>query len=811
MKKALLFVSVLMLILDSYTVYSQSSGNPGSRRSVRANLTGKVSDAKTGEPLPSASIYFPDLRTGSTTNAEGVYNLKNIPAGTYLMEVSYLGYASVLETINLQGDVTKEFALNPSFVEENAVTVTGVSAATSVRRTPIPVSIIRKEDFLRGASTNLVDALSKAPGVAQVSTGPAISKPFIRGLGYNRVVVVNDGIRQEGQQWGDEHGIEVDEYNVSKAEILKGPASLMYGSDALAGVVNFISMVPVAEGTTRGNFFTNYQTNNRQRGLHADIAGNSKGFIWGAYGSYKAAADYRNKYDGYVFNSKFNEKNFGGYIGANKHWGFTHLYLTSFDQHVGLVEGDRDSATGKFLKLVEENGAEETQIASGNDFTSTDPFVPNQRVKHFKLVSENSFNLGADRVTATIGFQRNQRQEFGNVLDPGEKELYFDLRTINYNFQYHFGERNNWRTTVGVNGMQQSSRNKGEETLIPEYDLFDVGLFLFEQKRFNQLTISGGIRYDNRSLNSKAFNDGGVDKFNAFTKNFSNVSGSAGLSYEASKHVTLKFNLARGFRAPSIPELASNGAHEGTNRYEYGEQDLKSERSFQVDGGLDINSEHVSLSASIFYNNVRNFIYYRKLVARNGQDSILNDGSDQLMAFRFDQHNAALYGAELNLDIHPHPLDWLHIENSFSYVRGKLSQTQDGSDNLPFIPAPRLLNEIKVDLLKKGNLFKNLYIVAELDNTFSQNHAFTGYNTETTTPGYSLFNAGLGTQVVRKGKPLFNVYITANNITDVAYQNHLSRLKYVAVNNVTGRQGVFNMGRNVSFKLNVPLNFSRAN
>jgi iron complex outermembrane receptor protein len=130
-------------------------------------------------------------------------------------------------------------------------------------------------------STNLIDALSKTPGVSQISTGPAVSKPSIRGLGYNRVVVVNDGIRQEGQQWGDEHGIEIDEYNVTKAEILKGPASLMYGSDALAGVMNIISILPVGEGTVKGNVFGIYQSNNRQRGLHADIGGNKKRFRLG--------------------------------------------------------------------------------------------------------------------------------------------------------------------------------------------------------------------------------------------------------------------------------------------------------------------------------------------------------------------------------------------------------------------------------------------------------------------------------------------------------------------------------------------------
>ncbi|HJU46015.1 MAG TPA: TonB-dependent receptor, partial [Chitinophagaceae bacterium] len=641
----------------------------------------------------------------------------------------------------------------------------------------------------------------------QIATGPAISKPSIRGLGYNRVVVVNDGIRQEGQQWGDEHGIEIDEYNVSKAEILKGPASLMYGSDALAGVVNIISILPAPDGMIRGNVFGTYQTNNRLRGTHLDIGGNHNGFIWGVYGSYKAAADYKNKYDGYVFNSKFNERDLGGYIGLNKQWGFSHLYVSNFDQRLGLVEGDRDDATGQFLKLVDNGGAEEETIASGKDFTTTDPFVPSQRIQHFKIAADNSFNVGNDRLTLLVGYQRNQRQEFGNVLEPAEKELFFDLNTVNYNVQYHFAENNDWKTTIGVNGMQQSNKNKGEEALIPEYSLFDIGGFVYTQKRIDQLTLSGGLRFDNRSIDSKELEDGGDIKFPGFTKNFSNVSGSVGLSYEAGKQVTLKFNVARGFRAPSIPELASNGAHEGTNRYEYGSQDLKSETSFQVDGGIELNTEHVSLAANVFYNAINNFIYYRKLEAAGGGDSVLLDGSDELYAFRYDQHNAHLYGGEMNLDIHPHPLDWLHIENTFSYVRGTLSEKQDGSKNLPFIPAARLINDIKGEFANNGKTFRHIYIKAELDNMFAQNDPFTGYNTETRTSGYSLFNAGIGSDIVCKGKTLFSLHFAALNIGDVAYQNHLSRLKYTAENMVTGRTGVYNMGRNFSVKLNVPLSF----
>ncbi|HKP32864.1 MAG TPA: TonB-dependent receptor plug domain-containing protein, partial [Chitinophagaceae bacterium] len=314
-----------------------------SRNLNRITVTGKILDLKTHQPLAAASIYFPDVKTGAVTNANGEYRINNIPQGRYLVEVTYLGYAPVIEQLQLTGNLQKDFLLNPSFKENEAVIVTGVSSATSARRTPIPVNIVSKTDLFRTSGTNLIDAMTKTPGVSQVSTGPAISKPFIRGLGYNRVVVVNDGVRQEGQQWGDEHGIEVDEFNVSKIEILKGPASIMYGSDALAGVVNFISFIPSPEGSVKGNLFATYQTNNRQRGFHGDISGYNRGFVWGANGSLKAAVDYRNKNDGYVFNSKFNEKNYGGYLGFNKHWGFTHFYLTKFNQEVGLIEGDRNA------------------------------------------------------------------------------------------------------------------------------------------------------------------------------------------------------------------------------------------------------------------------------------------------------------------------------------------------------------------------------------------------------------------------------------------------------------------------------------
>lgn len=791
---------IIISIFFSINLYSQS----------KISFTGKITDANTNEPLARASVYFPDLRRGTLTNDAGIYTIQNISSGSYLVEISYAGYASIIETITLSGNVQKDFALSPSVIENSGVTVTGVSSATSVRKTPVPVNVIKKEDLFRNVSTNLIDNLSKTPGVSQVTTGPGISKPFIRGLGYNRVVVINDGIRQEGQQWGDEHGIEIDELNVSRAEIFKGPASLMYGSDALAGVVNIISIVPPPEGSIKGNILGAYQSNNRQRNFHLDIGGNNNGFVWGLYGSYKASADYKNKYDGYVFNSKFNEKDFGAYLGLNKRWGFSHLYFSRFDQHLGIVEGDRDDATGKFIKLVDAGGVESEEIATNADFKSTDPYVPGQRIRHTKIVTDNSFNIGKDRLTAIVGYQLNQRQEFGDVLDPSASESYFYLPSVNYNIQYHLAEKNNWRTTIGVNGMQQSSKNKGEEALIPDYSLFDIGGFIYTQKRIDKLTLSGGLRMDSRSVDSKERKDGTDIQFEAFKKSFSDLSGSVGLTYEANDKVTWKFNIARGYRAPNMIELAANGVHEGTSYFNHGNLNLKPETSLQVDAGLLATTQHVSFEANIFYNHVQNFIFQQKIESVNGGDSIVNIDGDDFTVFKYVANQANLYGVEFNLDIHPHPIDWLHIENTFSYVRGKFTEAVDGSSNIPFIPAAHLINEIKTDLAQKGKVIRNVYLKLELDNTFKQNNPFTGFNTETSTGSYSLLNAAVGGDIMnRKGKAIFNLNFGANNITDVAYQNHLSRLKYAPENMVTGRMGVFNMGRNFSFKLNIPLDFMK--
>ncbi len=807
MKKTLLLLisSVIIAGISDAKNYSPETTFNKTINTLKGSFTGKITDIKTGKAIAGASVYITDIKTGTASDNNGNFIIINVPEGKHLIEISHIGYTTLVENLLISGDTKKDFSLTESVVENNAVIVTGVSGATQLKKVPFAVSVIRKQDFFQNTSSNIIESLTKIGGVSTLSTGPAISKPVIRGLGYNRVLTINDGVRQEGQQWGDEHGIEVDEASVNKIELLKGPASIIYGSDAMAGVVNIISNVPVQNNTIKANISSNFQSNNKLRTINANIGGNKNGFNWNIYSSNKAAADYKNKYDGSVYNSKFNEKNTGGYAGYNGNWGYSHLLVSHFNLKAGLIEGERD-ANGYFIKPIAGGG---TARATNADFKSTTPQIPYQHIMHFKIASDNSIKIKNNRLAFNIGFQQNQREEFGNVDDLNERALFFDLKTITYSAQFLFAEKKGWKTSIGINGMQQNNNNKGVEQLIPDYKLFDLGTYVYAQKVINKTTISGGVRYDNRNLETKNLLDGGSIKAAAFKKSFSNLSGSIGLASQLTDKLNLKFNAARGFRAPSIPELASNGAHEGTIRYEYGDVNLKSETSLQFDGGLEYNAEHISFGVTAFVNSFTNFIFYNKITAAAGGDSLVNVNGDLLTAFKFSQRKASLAGFEATVDIHPHPLDWLHIQNTFSLVSGKLKEAIEGSKNLPFIPAPKLVTEFRGDFKSFNTVVKNFYAKIELDNTFTQHNIFTAYNTETKTSGYTLLNVGIGADFFNKNKKqLFSLNFSAINITDVAYQNHLSRLKYAAENLATGRNGVFNMGRNFSVKLNIPLSFT---
>jgi iron complex outermembrane receptor protein len=782
------------------------------------SLSGTVKDAS-GSPMYGAVVTIPDLKAGAVADSEGRYIINNLPRGRFLVQVHMLSYSTVTSTVLVEGQTTLNFTLNESVLERDEVVVTGSSLATEQRKSPTPIQSIRLKELQENASSNVIDAITRLPGVTQVSTGPAISKPIIRGLGSNRILTISDGIRQEGQQWGDEHGIEIDDYNVSRIEVLKGPASLAYGSDALAGVINIISDEPAEQKKLSGNLSLNYQSNNGLLAGHAAVGGRRSGLSWNVYGTAKAAHDYRNQYDGYVHNSRFSNTNYGASIGLHRKWGYSRLSITSFNQQVGIAEGDRDSATGRFLSLANNNGVEEEVPTTDEDGRSYAKRVPRQQIGHQKLAWSNSFYLGnSGRIGLTLGYQQNTRREFEDVLQPDEPGLQFLLKTYSYDLKYYFPFFSGWQITAGINGMHQRNNNKGIEFLIPDYTLTDAGVYAIARRDLGKWSLSGGLRYDHRTISSSPLyldstgqrteeqEGGGTIKFASFRRSFSNPTGSIGVAYSLTGRTTLKLNFASGYRAPNIAELSANGVHEGTIRYEYGNNALKAENSLQADLGVEYNADHIHFNAALFYNYISNFIFIRKLTAVDGTDSIPSVGNEEgYPAFVYNQSDAHLYGGELYLDVHPHPLDWLHLENTFSYVRGKSIGGTDSTANLPYIPSARWLIELRVQKRSFNSWLKNGFAKLGLDVNFSQSEIFSAYNTETSTQGYTLLSAGLGFDIhSRKQKTICSIILAGQNLLNTPYQNHLSRLRYAPFNYANGRQGIYNTGRNVSLLLKFP-------
>jgi iron complex outermembrane receptor protein len=361
--------------------------------------------------------------------------------------------------------------------------------------------------------------------------------------------------------------------------------------------------------------------------------------------------------------------------------------------------------------------------------------------------------------------------------------------------------------------MYQNSLNKGVEYLVPEYRLFDAGAFAIAKKSWGKLNVSGGLRYDRRFETADALylnaneekttsaDPTSTERFAAFTSNFGGISGSIGATYQLSENWNTKLNFSRGFRAPNISELGSNGVHEGTIRYEIGDPNLKAESSFQIDYELGYNTEHVNAKVNLFANNISNYIFSRKLSSVLGGDSI----ADGVSAYKFDSGNAQLIGGEASIDIHPHPWDWLHFENSFSYVNAQLRNQPDSTRYLPFTPGAKLKSNLRADFDHVCSYLKNGFASIGLEHYFAQNKIYSAYGTETITPAFTLLNASIGGDIVIKKKTICSLYVIGTNLADVAYQSHLSRLKYAAVNNVTGNTGVYNMGRNISLKLIVPV------
>ncbi len=810
-------LSLLLLCFLSFRTLAQNS------------LSGMVSGKTTSSPIQGAMVRIPDLNISVVTDSEGHYAFSNVPKGNFVVEAKALGFAPKAQTIEIGPSSTYSFVLDISYTEEEEVVVTGNGKATPLRNTPQPVTEVSHDYLMQRSSTNIIDAISGLPGVSSITDGQSISKPVIRGLGYNRVVVINDGVRQEGQQWGDEFGIEVDANSVDRVEILRGPASLVYGSDALSGVINFLPEKALPEGEIKGDILNTYQTNNGLINNAGHIAGNLDGITFSARVDNTMAHAYQNSVDGYVFNTQFSNFNTDETIGIHRKWGFSQLHYSYFELRTGIAEGAKNEE-GQFLKSAVDEHNDPIELAATNqELRSYTPFVINQLVKHNKLVWDNSVAVGGGNIIGRFAMQSNSRQENNDITMANTPVFSYLLNTYSYDLRYVSPDMHGINFTAGVNGMYQNSQNRGVLLVIPEYHLFDIGAFAIVNKKIGHLDLSAGIRYDSRMFrghdnyidsngNQLSSSDAGaLHRFNAYSSNFNGVSASLGAALQVTENFYLKANVARGFRAPNVAESGSNGIHDGTVVYEIGQSTLKPEQSLELDFTPGFKSKDITAEASVFLNSISNFIYAKKLFSNTGGDSLNNStpGFENAAVFMYSQTDATITGGEVMVDLHPSGAKWFDWYTGYSIAVAKLNNVSESEQYLPFTPPARLKSEFTFTAKNISKALKNGYLRVGLLHSFEQANVYAAANSYQgvpaqvpTTPAYTLMNAGIGTDVVAHGRKICSIYMSVNNLTDVSYIDYMSRYKYHA-NEVNGveKVGIYNMGRNICLKVLVPLDF----
>ena len=757
---------------------------------VYVTLTGTVRDAVDGEPLIGVTLFIPELKTTTVTDINGHYQFERLPQKMVTIQVSYVGHQTIIKEADLALVTHLDFTMHESNAMINEVVVTGIAGSQLLKDSPTPVTIVSQHDLHTTTSTNIIDAIAHQPGLAQVTTGSGISKPVIRGLGYNRIVTVADGIRQEGQQWGDEHGIEVDAQSVHSIEILKGPASLTYGSDAMAGVVIFHGQPSLPMGQIRGSASTEYQSNNGLLAYSLNMGGNQHGNVWDLRYSEKMAHAYKNKYDHRVLGTQWGERALSAMAGINRQWGFSHLLLSYYHLTPTMTEGERDEATGSFLKPAIDNGEEVMLPASHHDLHTYSHGFPYQQIHHYKAVADQSVYIGNGTLKFIIGYQNNRRQEFEEVETPDDCGLDFMLHTLTCNANYAWQGSEQLKLTAGVGALWQQSINRGEEYLIPDYVLNDLGGYATAGYKTHGWTLSGGLRLDRRHVHAFALGN----RFGRISRSFDAVTGSVGAVRSLGEHSNVRLNVARGFRAPNLSELGSNGEHEGTFRYEVGNAHLDPEYSWQADLGWDYTSPIVSVQISLFANLIDNYIFARR-------DGTLSE--EGMPIYVFTQGDARLLGGEATIDFHP--IERLHFENSFSFVDARQSHQPADRRYLPRTPAPRWTSELSYDLVRDGKVLNNTFVRLGMECYLRQDHVYSADNTETATPSYTLLNFSAGTDILWHHHNVCTLTFTVDNLTDRAYQSHLSRLKYADINPKTGRRGIYNMGRNFCIKATFPI------
>lgn len=706
------------------------------------SIVGKVFDTQTSIPIPFANILLIDIQTGTLSNDKGIFEFKNNIPKQARLKVSAIGYETIIKIIDLSTTDTIYIGLAQMHVELAEVTV---STPTGILQKHT-ISNVQSKSFAElstVSATNLGEAISNIPGVYQQSTGAGISKPVIRGLSGIRVVTYLNGLRIENQQWGGDHGMGVSEIGIGNIEVIKGPSSLLYGADALGGVVYFSDENFAKYNREEAYFETQFETVTMRTKNFVAYKNSKNNIRYSIYGNFSSNADYQLPNGKFVKNSKFKETNLKGSLGYNKNnWILNVRYNLMFNQ-TGLPGHTHDS------------------VISPESFHTTIQkrklSIPLQQTFNNFLLVENTFFLKNSDLKISIGATNNNLQEYEEkVTIPG---IYISLTNYTYNAKWRKSLTENTDIIVGAQGMVQLNKNDAEATqqLIPDANLIDNGLYSLIHTRFRKFEFQTGIRFDNRYIQSF-----GIFKGNEpINKMYNGFNYSVGATRELNS-LLFRVNISTGFRPPHLSELVSNGVHHGTLRYEVGKRDLKSEYATQLDVSTEYKTDHLNIIVNPFFNTIQNYIFINPIGEfRNGYP-----------LFNYTQINRAnITGVDIGLHYHPHFAHNLHIEPSFSYLHA----SDANSTPLALIPQTRFNTQIRYEFestkkVKFQNIaIQHLYFLKQDRVAFF----------ETISSAYQIINIGANLKVESKN-PLF-IKFGVRNLLNANYIDHLSRLKNIGL------------------------------
>ena len=605
------------------------------------------------------------------------------------------------------------------------------------------------------------NSISKLPGVSIISTGAGIGKPSIRGLSFNRVVVLNQGMRLENQQWGEEHGLAISSSGVNSVEVVKGPLYVLYGSDAMGGVLYIEPEKYLTSDDLEIDYTGIYNSNYSGFSNNLGLKGSSENFSYMLRADITDNGNYSSP-DGEIENTWFKQNDFKAGVAYQTEKFQSDLRFSMSETEVGIPHMEEGHDDHDDHDDHEEDGHDDH-----DDHGEEDHY---QEINHTTLTWKNTFDMGNDHtLDITLGRQLNERKEFGGHEEEGhddhddhegheegEAELDMELETTSIDIKLTMPQSDDLNLIIGTSLLNQENKNFGHETLIPDAEKKDFGLFAlgqFDIDDTSQALI--GVRYDNRSISSESSSN-----------DYSNFNGSLGFKKDFGNS-TLRINLSSGFRAPDLIELYADGSHHGSFQYKKGNINLEAEESLQTDLSYQINNDNSIVSFDLFYNDISDYIYLNP-------SSMFEDG---LRVYDYMQQDSKLYGGEIHLNKNT-SIDWLFYYTSIEYV---FAESMDG-EALPFI-SPLTLNQVfNID-------FGNNYSV-EIDFIAKAKQSRVSMFEEET-DGYSVLNLSGNYKTEFMTNDL-NLFWRISNVFDKEYYDHLSRLKTA---------GIHEMGRNISVGL----------